>query len=82
MWETLTDILLYIPRQTYYYFTQGLAHLIGLIPLPDFLNSMNLSGLTSAGYFLDAVSFTYGFTLVTSALIARFLLRRIPFIGG
>lgn len=52
--------------------------------LPSFTNLDGLFlGLPSGvWYFLDICQFGRGFSLVLSAFLLRFMIRRIPFIGG
>lgn len=60
----------------------GLAALVELIPVPDFLANIQplvLSG--SLSWFLNPFEIKYGLTAITSAYVARFILRRIPGIG-
>lgn len=81
MFEKLIDILLYVPRIIFSAFVDALIFLFNAIPVPEFIQNLNFSGLDASAYFLDAISFSYGIAIVLSALIARFLLRRIPLIG-
>jgi hypothetical protein len=61
----------------------GLPTLIAnSIPVPDFLFSMGTTTIPgSITFYTDAFEFPLGLTIVTAAYIARFTLRRIPFIG-
>lgn len=66
----------------YGWFLDGLLALINLIPVPDFLeNSGTYTIPSNFSYYLDLLEFETGISLVISAYIARFVLRRIPFIG-
>jgi hypothetical protein len=51
--------------------------------LPDASSLNGAFGSFSAGvwYFLDYFGFSYGFPLLLSAWVLRFMIRRIPFIG-
>ena len=52
------------------------------IPIPDFL--LNLSTVNIPGeitFYTDAFELPLGITIFISAYIARFTLRRLPFIG-
>lgn len=81
MLDRLLDILLYIPRVIFSAFVDGLIFLFNAIPPPAFLANADLSGFHHIGYFIDILKIDFGFAIVLSALLARFLLRRIPFIG-
>nr|BDD44855.1 hypothetical protein 10 [Piscirickettsiaceae bacterium] len=83
MWDTLLDILLFVPRITYGWFVDALVYLVNAIPPPDFLTSLDFSGFSSGGmsFWIDFLALDWGFSIVFSALIARFIVRRIPFFG-
>lgn len=88
MWNAILgwvkDLLLWIPRELFSLFVDGLASLADSIPVPDFLAmAANLfSGITSGvWWWLSFFLIPQGFSLVMGAYAARFLLRRIPFIG-
>jgi hypothetical protein len=52
------------------------------IPVPDFLFSMGTTSIPGAiTFYTDAFELPLGLTIITSAYLARFALRRIPFIG-
>lgn len=53
----------------------------GLLPDAASLSS-SLGGIpSSVWYFLDIFGVSYGLKIVVSAMVARFIIRRIPFIG-
>lgn len=53
----------------------------GLLPTANGL-SASLSGISAATwYFLDLFAFSQGLPIVLSAVVARFIIRRIPVIG-
>jgi hypothetical protein len=61
-----------------------LVAILNLIPVPDFLDDLgdNWSNLSGAvGYWVGPFELGYGVTVILSAYAARFVLRRIPFIG-
>ncbi|MOA51113.1 hypothetical protein D3C78_1742180 [compost metagenome] len=60
------------------------ASLVEAIPVPDFLaNAGSFLGGLPAGvvYFFDFFAVPEGIAMICSALLLRFVLRRIPFIG-
>lgn len=81
MLDSLIDIFLWIPRQIFSAFVDGLIFLFNLIPVPDFLSNMDLSGLSAIGWWLGVFEIPLGMSIVMSALLARFILRRVPLIG-
>ena len=85
----MSELLDYILEQTknlFQWFWEkimgALASLIEIIPVPDFL--LNLPSLvmpSGVSYFANVAEIPFGITIIVSAYTARFLLRRIPFIG-
>jgi hypothetical protein len=60
----------------------GLARIIELIPVPDFLENMQAQVMTpTVSWFLQPFELQYGLSVIIGAYAARFILRRIPFIG-
>lgn len=53
----------------------------GVLPSADSLSAGLSSIPTGVWYFLDLVQFSTGFKIVISAMVAKFIIRRIPFIG-
>lgn len=82
--EWLKELLLWIPRQIWESILAALAAVLEAIPVPDFIS-------TAQGYFngvggnvlwvLNLFAVPQGMAMVMSALILRFLVRRIPLIG-
>jgi hypothetical protein len=63
-------------------FMGGLAAVVESIPVPDFLANAQIVHLpNSVSWFLDAFNIGTGLFIVVGAYTARFILRRIPFIG-
>ena len=67
----------------FFFVSEGVQYLqsAGILP-----NASSLSGAfgslgSDVWYFLDLCAFSYGAPLVISAYAARFVIRRIPFIG-
>jgi len=83
--QWLLNVLLYIPRWIWSELLTAFAAVISLIPVPEAVTawSSNIGSLSSSViWFLSIFQFKLGLTLVMSAYVARWLLRRIPFIGG
>jgi hypothetical protein len=62
----------------------ALAAVINWIPVPSFIT--NASGWIGAipsfpAYLLSSLNFSAGVTILVTAYVLRFLIRRIPFIG-
>lgn len=54
--------------------------------LPDWFAGTEMSSLFAqlpplTGYLLDVTQFDFGFSVITSAYVTRFLIRRLPVIG-
>ena len=78
------DLMLWIPRKLTELVLDGLALLIEAIPVPSFL--LNAPGFLGAidptvAYFLEGFAFAEGLTIIFSAYVLRFLIRRIPVVG-
>jgi hypothetical protein len=60
---------------------QALATIFDAIPAPEFAaNTITIP--SNVAYFADPFNIPLGVSMIVTAYIARFLLRRIPFIGG
>ncbi|MGQ0619660.1 MAG: DUF2523 family protein [Panacagrimonas sp.] len=80
----LLDVLLYVPKKVWSELLEALASVIEVIPAPEAVsvwNAQAANAFAGAGFFVNLAALDVGITLVGSALLARFLLRRIPFIG-
>lgn len=78
------DLLLWVPHKLYQLVLDGLAAIVEAIPVPDFMSSLGslVSGLDSAiAYFAAPLQLGTGMTWVFSAMVLRFLIRRIPVVG-
>ena len=80
----LLSLLLYVPKIIFSWLTDILAFsvssIMGLIP-----SQLSLSALSQipsgVWYFLDIFQLTFGLEVLIASLVARFLLRRLPFVG-
>ena len=80
----LKDLLLWLPRKLTELVLDGLAALIEAIPVPDFLSSAPgfLGGIDpTLVFFLNGFAFAEGLTIIFSAYVLRFLIRRLPIVG-
>ena len=62
----------------------ALVALLALIPVPDWLSNASpaIQALFDTfGWGLGIIQAEFGFSVVISALIIRFIIRRLPFIG-
>jgi hypothetical protein len=65
-------------------FVDFFVYLLNLIPVPEFVEQAKEAITTFgnyAGYPLYLIAFDVGFPMVVSALLLKFLIRRLPFIG-
>jgi hypothetical protein len=81
--DALIDIVLWVPRQLFGLLVDGVELMLNWIPEIDIVDLQGVfDGLGGQLlYFLTVFEFDYGMTAMMTALIARFILRRIPFIG-
>ena len=60
----------------------GLAAMVETIPVPDLLSNLQTVHLpASVSWFLEPFNLPSGLLIIVGAYTARFVLRRIPFIG-
>ena len=65
-------------------FVDFFVYLLDLIPVPSFVEQAKAAIVTFgnyAGYPLYLIAFDVGFPMVVSAVLLKFLIRRLPFIG-
>ncbi len=65
-------------------FVDFFVYLLNLIPVPTFVEQAKDAITTFgdiAGYPLYLIAFDVGFPMVVSAVLLKFLIRRLPFIG-
>lgn len=65
-------------------FLDGINAFLQWIPVPSFFSDAGgyISNIPpAAAYFLQGFNIAPGFTMIVSAYIIRFLIRRIPFFG-
>lgn len=81
--DALIDIVLWVPRQLFGLLVDAVELMLTWIPEIHIVDVQGIfNGLGGQLlYFLTVMEFDYGMTAMMTALIARFILRRIPFIG-
>ncbi|MDY6948556.1 MAG: DUF2523 family protein [Pseudomonadota bacterium] len=80
----LKDLFVYIPLKIWQSVLDALAGLIEAIPVPAFME--NLSSLVGAldpgiAYFVGPLNLGIGISMMLSAYVIRFLIRRLPVVG-
>lgn len=83
IWETLADILLWVPLKLYGLILDGLAAIIEAIPAPEWVSHAGniLQGSPGFLFWLDLFNVPEGLSIVFGAYGIRFIVRRIPVIG-
>jgi len=82
--QWLKDVLLWVPRKLWELLLDGLATLIEVIPVPEFMENLGslFGGLSPAiAYFIAPMEIETGVTFVMVASVIRFAIRRIPVVG-
>jgi len=82
--EWLKDLLLWVPLKLWELLLDGLAGVLEAMPVPSFINSAQgyMNGIGgNVLWMLNVFAVPEGMAMVMSALLLRFVLRRIPFIG-
>jgi hypothetical protein len=81
--EFFVDLLLLLPRLTYAGTLTMMESALQFIPQSEVVDPANFYGGFSSDliYFLTLFEVPSGLALVITSLVARFFLRRIPFIG-
>ena len=81
----LLQVLLWLPKRLWADILAGLAAIITAIPVPSWISSIPgwLNGMPSGiWWWIGWLHFGSGLGIVISAYVLRFLIRRIPFVGG
>ena len=81
--NALIDIILWFPRQVFGLLVDLVELMMAWLPEIEIVDVQAIfDGLGGQLlYFLTVFEFDYGLTAIFTALISRFILRRIPFIG-
>jgi hypothetical protein len=82
--DALIHIVLFVPRWLFSVVVDLLELLLSWLPEIDIHDPATLSSGIGGDilYFTTLFELPYGLTAAATALFARFVLRRIPFIGG
>ena len=81
LWQAID----FLPRHLWVLLLQGLAKVVNDIPVPSWLSAApaDFSSLPPwVVYFASALQIGPGLSIVVSAYVARFILRRIPLVGN
>jgi hypothetical protein len=86
MWDDfltlIVDILLWLPRMLYSLVADVIDYFMTFLPATGFDTQSALNGWSGdILYFLTIFQIPFAVSALFTALIARFILRRIPFIG-
>lgn len=82
--DWLRDLLLWVPKKIWEWVLDGVAAVLEAIPVPSWLSSAgSVFDAIPDGvlYFAQALQLPAGLSMVISAYVIRFLIRRIPIIG-
>lgn len=78
------ELVLWLPKKIWAMALDGLAEFLESMDVPPFMQDAQsyFSGIpTGVVYFLDFFAVAEGVGMIVLALVLRFVLRRIPFIG-
>lgn len=82
--DFLVELLLWVPTRLWELFLSGLAAFLEWIPVPAFMTDLAslFAGLDPGIlYFVEPMQLGPGVTMILSAAIIRFVIRRIPVVG-
>jgi hypothetical protein len=82
--DAIVDALLWIPRKLFELLMDGLGSLIEMIPVPSwFADATGYSAGIPAEivFWVSPFELGYGVTVIMSAYLLRFIIRRLPIIG-
>jgi hypothetical protein len=78
----LIELLLWVPQKLYGLLLDGLATVVEGIPAPSWASGISFAGVhNSIAYFGGPFHIDTGLTVVVSATLLRFLIRRLPVVG-
>jgi hypothetical protein len=80
--DFIIEVVLWIPRFIYSLFVDMVEFFVNMLPdmsgIGDAMATFNASGV---GYFVYMMNLNTGLSLIFTAYVARWILRRIPGIG-
>lgn len=82
--DWVMDLIDWIPKRVFSAVMDGVASFLEWIPVPDFISQAGsfFGGIPpEITWVLNFFAVNEGLLMVTSALVLRFILRRIPLIG-
>lgn len=82
--DWLLELLQWIPKKIFSVAMDGIAKFFEAIPVPGFMSQSQSYFNQISGqiiWFADMFQIGFGFKVIFAALLARFILRRIPIIG-
>jgi hypothetical protein len=82
--EWLLEVLLWVPRKVWAETLDALAGVLESIPVPDFVATADSAFNAIPAnivFFSQYFAVSEGITMILSAYVLRFLIRRIPIIG-
>lgn len=82
--QWLLDAFLYIPKKLWELLLDAFATVIEAIPVPEFINTAgNAFGSIPPNilFFANFFALGEGITMILSAYVLRFIIRRLPIIG-
>lgn len=84
LFQFLLDLLLYLPKKVWELLLDGFAKVLESIPVPDFVS--NIGGYFGAIspnilFFAKALAIPEGVAMYLTAMVIRFIIRRLPVIG-
>lgn len=84
IWNWIYNALMWLPRFTVHELLTGIASLLNGIPVPSFITNAAsyINQLPSSfGYWFQLLHLGFGLQVVLSAMLLRWLIHKIPFIG-
>jgi len=82
--QWLIDVLLWLPLKLWDLLLTGCEELIAWLPVPDFFTGASTSLASIPGevaYFAQALALPAGLSMMLTAYVIRFVIRRLPVVG-
>jgi len=82
LWDAFVAFFSWLAQAVFSGIVSALTVVLAAIPVPTWFENLDFSGVHPAvAFFGEPFRIGYGIGVVTSALVIRFLIRRIPVIG-